>query len=358
MTVTTKTNSKVFLLAFDKRLTYLAKGNEVTRNDVITEMVDYDGTNKVTVFDMNEWHDCTEEEIERVDKGRQLTTVHGGETFTMDEEEDSSNDDFEIDAEDEEPEVTESETDDEVRDFFPETWLYEDFTVNSSITNKTFKTTDSITSWMIYGFSVHKDFGLAVAHPKELIVKNQFFMKLSLPYSIRYNETLRLDVMVYNYLEVPKEITVKVDLHNIKGKEFEILEYSGCELIERKTVTKDTKTVKVPHYMVKRVSFYILPNIKTVLAQKTTKIQVTAVAEAPDHEPLKDGIRSNIKVEPIGVKIYDISSINYQLKRADNPKTDHKDYHLSDSSSEYPRIKLAIAGDFLSEKINMNTKFQ
>lgn len=356
----TRPNSQVYLLAFDKKLTYLAKGNEVLREDVITEVADYDGNNKVTVFDMKEWHDCTNDEIERVKKGRILTTVHGGETFSVINEDEDEIEDVEDDVL---PTVTDPDDDDsESRQDFPETWIFDDFQVTSTITNKTFTTPDSITSWMIYGFSLNNETGLAIAHPKELTVKNQFFIELVKPYSVRYNETLRLDILVYNYAKSGKELTVKVDLHNIKGVQFEIIEYTGCNPTSRKNVKTVTKTIKVPHEMVKKVSFYILPNLKTVSAQKNffkfTNIRVDATATAPGEDNLKDTIKEKLLVEPIGVKTYDITNKNYLLKSGHKPNKNHQKIDFTNNEREYPRIKLAISGDYLSDAINMDTKFE
>lgn len=361
MQFVTRPNSQVYLLAFDKKLTSLAKGNEVLRSDVISEVADYDGTNEVTVFDMTVWHECTDDEIKRVKKGRALTEAHGGETFTVNGEDDDEIDFYEDDVA---PTITDpdDENDSETRDNFPETWIYDDFGVTSNVTNMTFITPDSITSWMIYGFSVNKKHGLAIANPKELTVKNQFFLELSLPYSVRYNETLRLDVLVFNYAETEKELTVQVDLHNLKGVQFDFIEYSGCNAIGQKNDRIESKIINVPHEMVKRVSFYIKPNLKTISAQKGflkfTKIRVDAKVISPNDLDLKDSITTKLRVEPIGVKIYDISTKSHQLVPNKDPKYDHQKIVLTDNTSEYPRMKLAISGDFLSDSINMDTKFE
>lgn len=131
MTFDSKLGSEVFLLAYDKRLTYLAKGNEVTRNDVVEEISTYNDNNAVTVFKMDDWKDCTQKQLDYIAKGRKLTINHGGEIFTFEQDNDFYNENDEAYFEDDPmtTEIAEGEKVDEIRENFPETWLYESFTI-------------------------------------------------------------------------------------------------------------------------------------------------------------------------------------------------------------------------------------
>lgn len=126
----TKQGSRIYLLAYDKRLTYLRKGNEVTKTDVVKEVADVDEHNKITVFKMEAWHDCTQEELDTIEKGRVLTTSHGGDVFSLDD-----SDDFEEDFgnPNDDPQASgETKEADDIREDFPETWIYEDFVVEEN----------------------------------------------------------------------------------------------------------------------------------------------------------------------------------------------------------------------------------
>ena len=89
MKFTTKARSKVYMLAFDKRLTFLRDGNDIVKDDIMKSVADYDGENKILVDDLSEWHDCTPEEAKRVESGRTYIINQGGtDTIYPDEKDD------------------------------------------------------------------------------------------------------------------------------------------------------------------------------------------------------------------------------------------------------------------------------
>ncbi|XP_060743883.1 alpha-2-macroglobulin-P-like isoform X2 [Tachysurus vachellii] len=95
-----------------------------------------------------------------------------------------------------------------VRNFFPETWIWELSEVGDSGTVQLpLNVPDTITTWETEAFCV-SSIGLGLAPPVQLTVFQPFFLELSLPYSIIRGEVFELKATVFNYLS--KCIMVKV----------------------------------------------------------------------------------------------------------------------------------------------------
>lgn len=72
---------------------------------------------------------------------------------------------------------------------------------------------DTITSWVITGFSLDPITGLGLSkEPKSLLVFQPFFVSIDLPHSIKRGEVLSIPVGIFNYLD--DEFDVEVTLHN------------------------------------------------------------------------------------------------------------------------------------------------
>lgn len=72
---------------------------------------------------------------------------------------------------------------------------------------------DTITSWVITGFSLDPINGLGVSkEPKNIEVFQPFFVSLDLPYSVKRGEVISIPVGVFNYLD--DDFDVEVTLHN------------------------------------------------------------------------------------------------------------------------------------------------
>jgi hypothetical protein len=215
---------------------------------------------------------------------------------------------------------------------------------------------------MISTFSVNKNFGLAVAPGKELIVKNEFFMKMILPYSVRFNEIFRLDILLYNYVETKSQLKVRVNIYNkVKNVEqFEFIEYQGNQPIVSNS-SKMTNSATVLHSNLKKVSFFIRPRVNKL--HNPGYVQIYAFGEAVEKSGTihKDKLRKNLRVEAAGVKIYDIRNKIYEL---DGSRDQHHEIssgnieELTLDSAGFPKISMAVAGDFLTDTINMDTRFE
>lgn len=87
------------------------------------------------------------------------------------------------------------------------------------------KVPDTITSWVITGFSLDPITGLGLTkEPRSIQVFQPFFVSLDLPYSVKRGEVVSIPVGVFNYLD--DEFDVEVTLHNT-DQELEFVQMSN-----------------------------------------------------------------------------------------------------------------------------------
>ena len=122
-----------------------------------------------------------------------------------------------------------------VRQFFPETWLWVPDLLTDSSGSTTFdlEAPDSITTWRLHAVST-SDSGLGIAEA-ELVVFQEFFGEIDLPYAVTRGEDFPVRVQIFNYLDTAQ--TVQVDLDLTDSDWFELLDESSL------TVTVDANSV-------------------------------------------------------------------------------------------------------------------
>ncbi|XP_037033233.1 CD109 antigen-like [Bradysia coprophila] len=111
-----------------------------------------------------------------------------------------------------------------IRKEFPETWIWETIEDKSSrgLMSLRKKVPDSLTTWVLTGFSIDPVNGLAVTkQPSELCVQQQFHISIHLPYSVKRGEVVTIPCSIFNYL--PNEIEAEIILEN-EHKEFEFVD--------------------------------------------------------------------------------------------------------------------------------------
>ena len=98
-----------------------------------------------------------------------------------------------------------------VRQFFPETWIWQDVTTaDSGAATVPVEAPDSITTWMLRAVGMSKEHGLGIGED-QLRVFQPFFLTVDLPYSAIRGEELPVKVALFNYLERPQEILVEIE---------------------------------------------------------------------------------------------------------------------------------------------------
>lgn len=87
------------------------------------------------------------------------------------------------------------------------------------------KVPDTITSWIITGFSIDPITGLGLTKtPHKLQVFQPFFVTLNLPYSVKRGETVAIPIVLFNYME--ENVNADVTLYN-ENDEFEFVDVTN-----------------------------------------------------------------------------------------------------------------------------------
>jgi CD109 antigen len=98
-----------------------------------------------------------------------------------------------------------------VRQYFPETWLWEHLETGANGRGSLDVTVpDSITTWMLRAVAVSREKGLGIAEA-QLRAFQPFFLTLDLPYAAIRGEEFPVSVAVYNYLDVAQDIRVEIE---------------------------------------------------------------------------------------------------------------------------------------------------
>lgn len=321
MNITSKKDSTVSILAIDKRVTFLATGNDFDRDSIAKPYNDYESDLHYVNNDLKVWRKCTDEELKLIqDLNKAESTkvfsfqdlmfhFSGGDVFKKDVSIKNSNNP--------EGESTNAQRDihaDNVREYFPETWIFETIDMKEGdIFKFQKKVPDSITSWIITAFSMHPEYGFALTKPIELIVSQEFFMKLSVPNFIKVGEVVEVNVIVFNYLESQNSMTGSVTLDVKEDDNYRIVDKtsggSSCTVSLSPSLTKTLK-FSANH----RQSMMLTFNVQAINSGTLT-LRFTAVSGIH-----RDEVHRKITVEPAGLRksIYSKLSLSHRINASVN----------------------------------------
>lgn len=158
---------------------------------------------------------------------------------------------------------------------------------------------DTITSWVISGFSINPDKGLGLTHtPKTLKVYQPFFISLNLPYSVKRGEIVALPVILFNYLSV--DVDAELTVHNDGQFEFVDDDESDDRLANRaRTVAVSSNNGVASMFLLKFTS------------AGGIHIRVTATTPIAG-----DAVERILRVEPEGIAQYVNKPIFVDLREA------------------------------------------
>ncbi|UCC17847.1 MAG: hypothetical protein JSU58_04665, partial [Dehalococcoidales bacterium] len=169
-----------------------------------------------------------------------------------------------------------------VRQFFPETWLWEVVPTNSSgKASLEVEVPDTITTWMLRAVALSNEKGMGVAED-QLVAFQPFFVKVDLPYSSIRGEEFPVSVAVYNYLDTEQEVFVEIE----ESDWFELLDSTE-------------KTVVVEPGEVGGVDFMI----------RTKQLGVNKVKITARSKESADAVIKTVIVEPEGVSREDVENL-------------------------------------------------
>ena len=163
-----------------------------------------------------------------------------------------------------------------VRQFFPETWIWQDVETGADGAATVLVTApDSITTWMLRAVGLSKEHGLGIGE-SQLRVFQPFFLTVDLPFSAIRGEELPVKVALFNYLDTPQEMFVEIE----EADWFDLLDEAS-------------KSVRIKASDIGGVEFKIRP---TGLGKGPVKITARSTEAA-------DAVIKELLVEPEGVAV-------------------------------------------------------
>lgn len=205
------------------------------------------------------------------------------------------------------------------------------------------KVPDTITSWIITGFSVDPINGLGLTRqPSKFTVFQPFFVSTNLPYSIKRGEVVTIPFTVFNFLE--NDQTTEVTLFN-EDREFEFAEVNESkDKVQRRKRALESqrkKTVVVKSQGGVSVPFMIRP-------LKVGHITIKVVASSA---VAGDGVQRQLIVEPEGVTQYMNKALFIDLRNNPEFKSNISISIPSNAVPDSTRIEASAIGDILGPSI-------
>ncbi|XP_038106494.1 CD109 antigen isoform X5 [Culex quinquefasciatus] len=228
-----------------------------------------------------------------------------------------------------------------VRKSFPESWIWEDFSNDSFSGQKTItkKVPDTITSWIITGFSVNPVYGLGLTQqPRKLNVFLPFFVSTNLPYSVKRGEIVSIPVVIFNYMESGQ--TAEVTFDNSEY-EFEFADVENEIHENSKAETSRKKTVEVPSNSGRTVSFMIRP---TKLGHITIKVTATTALAG-------DGVERQLLVEPEGLPQFVNKAAFVDMRSAPEVMKNFTVEVPKNAVPDSTRVEVSVIGDVLGSTV-------
>ncbi|XP_055599443.1 thioester-containing protein 1 allele R1-like isoform X25 [Uranotaenia lowii] len=338
ITIDTNSDSYVGLLGVDQSVLLLKSGNDLTSDKVFNELKMYEersygGFRKKRFapwYHRPNFEDFNGAGAAIMTNANEPPHDYDCAAYEMDDQLEKTSDE-EIDSV---PGIS-------VRKNFPESFLWK------SINNKSFsgqknitkKVPDTITSWIITGFSVNPVYGLGLTQqPRKLNVFLPFFVSTNLPYSVKRGEVVAIPIVVFNYMDTDQ--FAEVTFHNTE-QEFEFADVEN-EILENPKLELFRKTsVSIPANSGKTVSFMIKP---TKLGQIT--IKVVAVTKTAG-----DGVERQLLVEPEGLPQYVNKATFMDLRSAPEVTKNLTVEVPKNAVPDSTRIEISAIGDVLGSTI-------
>lgn len=186
--------------------------------------------------------------------------------------------------------IDENEEEIAVRSYFPETWLFEDYELDStgSATIREY-VPDSITTWALQAVGVDQHTGMCVAQTQNITVFKKFFIQLHMPYSVIRGEQIEIVATVFNYFNT--EIPFKIYMEGTENICY------GAQPGDR----SPSKDIRVGPHDSHSVSYPIVP-----LAAGEFKIKLLAFTPSVFGA---DIIEKTLRVKPEGMEVTKVKSM-------------------------------------------------
>jgi len=233
--------------------------------------------------------------------------------------------------------VTEEKTDRrpslKLRSFFPENWLFDLEYVPSGNLTRELVAPDTITTWLGETFCLHEEEGLGVASPDNLLVKQDFFADINLPYSVKRGEVFPLNISIFNYIDtvLPVRAELTVDEESIEAATKQV---DVCV----KPKNNEVITLKVSALKLGEVNITVKA---TIMASGCDDV-------APEGVGFYDALVKPLRVKPEGVPVEIVQS-DFKCIESGNDKFDLEKLTLPDNVVEdSERAWISVTGDVMA----------
>uniref|UniRef100_A0A182K440 TEP1-F n=1 Tax=Anopheles christyi TaxID=43041 RepID=A0A182K440_9DIPT len=297
--IRTEQDSFVGLLAVDQSVLLLKSGNDIGRDQVVQELEMYESAQNCHGY----WDNNT----------RSMKMEMAVMESDM---------------------VAESVNEPTVRSKFPETWIWESISNCKEMESIRKIVPDTITSWIITGFSLSKSHGLGlVDSPSKVNVFMPFFLSIDLPYSVKLGETIRIPVVVFNYMD--EDQLADVIFYNNED-EFEFVSETNDQKAKHRQ-----EQLKVPRGGGKTLTFVLKP---TKVGHITLKLTAKCALAG-------DGIERTLLVEPEGLPQYINKALLVDLRSVKEIKQAFEIEIPEDAVPDSTKVEVSVIGDVLGSSI-------
>eukprot|EP00092_Neocalanus_flemingeri_P108736 GFUD01139655.1.p1 GENE.GFUD01139655.1~~GFUD01139655.1.p1 ORF type:complete len:1716 (-),score=430.19 GFUD01139655.1:66-5213(-) len=223
-----------------------------------------------------------------------------------------------------------------LRNYFPESWLFEFVYLPETVASHASQLTSphTITSWVGEAICMNNEFGLGVSKPASLLVSQDFFAEIRLPYSVKRGETFPLNVTVFNYIDAELPIRVKL-ITSEEDVQSDRSEFDICVgPKDNKVITMKTTALKLGELNV------------TVEARITNGIK--NCKEISEGDGFTDALVRQLRVKPEGVPIEKVES-DFKCFESGKEKFQMSKLEVpSDAVSDSERAWVSVTGDIMA----------
>lgn len=220
------------------------------------------------------------------------------------------------------------------------TTSYSIFSFDGSMTLQK-KVPDSLTTWVLTGFSIDPVDGFAlIKAPLKLKVQQKFHLTLNLPYSVKRGEIVTIPCAVFNYFS--NDIEAEVTLEN-EHDDFKFVNTSVTgRQPKRRKVQDHTQKITVRSEDAGNVNFIIQP----------TKVGLISLKVSANSSTASDCVVHTLNVECEGVPQYVNEAVFIDLR--EKPQTGSINLIIDIPKAALPdseRIEFTAVGDLLGGTI-------
>lgn len=198
------------------------------------------------------------------------------------------------------------------------------------------KVPDSLTTWLLTGFSIDPVNGLTLTKkPSEVCVQQQFYISIDLPYSVKRGEILTLPCSIFNYL--PNEIEVEIILEN---------DHNEFDFVDSVINNEIQSEIRQENFRKKKLTIRPEDALNAFFTVRPSKVGLISIKVSALSTVASDCVIKTLRVECEGIPQFVNKSVYVDLRKEsqiepftlsiDVPKT-----ALPDST----RIEIKCVGD-------------